>query len=133
MHDRKTLARLNERAVQQERLRREITAALTRNRANGDVWPGDRPDFDGSVRHSDWKVPAYNFSGAACLKCGATEYHAVGSPLCKAKADATPEYAGHRVPSVTQQLDGRPITIPSDRPIVIRLVDIKIRDSHPSR
>jgi hypothetical protein len=100
MHDRKILARLNNRAVELSERRRQEAVQLAYSKAF-DLWPGDRPDFDGSVRHGDWK------------------------------ADATPEYAGSRVPSAVNQLDGRPITIPSDRPVTIRLVDVKIRESHP--
>lgn len=66
---------------------------------SGDIWPGDRPEFDGSVVYRD----------------------------------ASPEYVGSRAKDPVSQIDGRPIEFPSSRPITIRLVDIKVRESHPSR
>jgi hypothetical protein len=35
-----------------------VALARAKRINKGDVWPGDRPDFDGSVRHVDWKTDA---------------------------------------------------------------------------
>jgi hypothetical protein len=118
MHDRKTLAKLNDRAVELAARRKREALQLAHSKAF-DLWPGDTADFDGAVHYDERKADRRDFDG---------------SGKSNRLDDATPEYAGSRAQqSVIQQLDGRPITIPSDRPIVIRLVDIKIRDSHPSR
>lgn len=64
MHDRKTLAKLNERAVELHKLNKFREAVQAANKHNGDIWPGDRPDFDGSVRYED-ASPEYAGSRAS--------------------------------------------------------------------
>jgi hypothetical protein len=113
-----------------------VALARAKRINKGDVWPGDRPDFDGSVRHVDWKDkddPCSDFNGYF---------------------DASPEYVGSRAKTLDRinelengfgngpfrdgqvrdavaQIDGRPVTVPSSRPVVIRLVDVKVYAEHP--
>ena len=62
MHDRLTLAKLNARAIESAKIRRREAVLLARSKAF-DLWPGDTPDFDGSVRYGD-ATPEYAGSRA---------------------------------------------------------------------
>lgn len=112
MHDRKILAELN----------RKRAEWLRRNRRprQDDIWPRERPDFDGSVRHGDWKSDMtlkekVEYEGRAFYHVTDDELNRIRKSTADAspkrycgishgddgQCDAAPEYVGSRAKPLT--------------------------------